>query len=343
MFPNRPVSRAYPPGRCSEATNIQPRPPGNTVAIKDLPVAAQYVWSPHYVDELILIDRDFNADGDLSDDGERLYVQQDANYNVTSVVGDTLSSGEGSEGNQWGVVERYQYDPYGRREVLNADWSLDTLLGADGTTGDDAASAGNTSDVGMLHGHQGGQHDVESHLVHFRNRDLNVVLGRWTRQDPLGYVDGGSLYEYVRGGPVDGLDPSGLAHRKGKSESSRNVHEEGEARQARDRGGEKGDERRRPPRKRPEVHKGPWPRKCTGMADARLVRGMAGVFGAVIIGVELGVWIYENDALGLNGPASCGFTDQPDPDDPHVAYSINMYPPFDSANEDDRPNQGVMP
>jgi RHS repeat-associated protein len=186
------------------------RPAGDTAAIADLPVAAQYVWSPHYVDELILIDRDLNADGDLSDAGERLYVQQDANYNVTSVVSDTLTSGEGSEGFQPGVVERYQYDPYGRREVLNADWSLDTLLGADGTTGDDSVSAGNTSDVGMLHGHQGGQHDVESHLVHFRNRDLNGVLGRWTRQDPLGYVDGGNLYEYMMSGPTRWVDPWGL-------------------------------------------------------------------------------------------------------------------------------------
>jgi RHS repeat-associated protein len=77
--------------------------------------------------------------------------------------------------------------------------------------------ADGVSDVQMVHGHQGGQHDFESHLVHFRHRDLNVVLGRWTRQDPLGYVDGGSLYEYVRGGPVNlrdslGLQASPVAH-----------------------------------------------------------------------------------------------------------------------------------
>src|SRR5512146_1556307 len=94
-----------------------------------------------------------------------------------------------------GVVERYQYDPYGQRTVLDANWAVD----ADGV-----------SDVQMVHGHQGGQHDVESHLVHFRNRDLNVVLGRWTRQDPLGYVDGGSLYEPYRSNPIVHVDPSGL-------------------------------------------------------------------------------------------------------------------------------------
>jgi hypothetical protein len=37
------------------------------------------------------------------------------------------------------------------------------------------------------------------------------------------------------------------------------THEQGQARRAKDRGGEKGDERRRPPRTRPDGWKGPWP------------------------------------------------------------------------------------
>lgn len=36
---------------------------------------------------------------------------------------------------------------------------------------------------------------------------------------------------------------------------------EGQARRSRDRGGEKGDARRRPPRKPPKGWKGPWPPK----------------------------------------------------------------------------------
>lgn len=35
------------------------------------------------------------------------------------------------------------------------------------------------------------------------------VLGRFIQRDPLGYVDGGSLYEYVRSGPVGAVDPPG--------------------------------------------------------------------------------------------------------------------------------------
>src|SRR5207302_5137671 len=63
---------------------------------------AQYVWSPVYVDALVERDRD--ADGN-SGNGleERLYVQQDANWNVTALV-DTSGN----------VKERYIYDPYGQ-------------------------------------------------------------------------------------------------------------------------------------------------------------------------------------------------------------------------------------
>src|SRR5439155_11587138 len=46
-------------------------------------VRAQNVWSPVYVDALVLRDRDPNGSGVLS---ERLYVQQDVNWNVTAIV-----------------------------------------------------------------------------------------------------------------------------------------------------------------------------------------------------------------------------------------------------------------
>jgi RHS repeat-associated protein len=51
------------------------------------------------------------------------------------------------------------------------------------------------------------------------------------------------------------------AHRKNKRQSTKGKHEKGEARLDRDRGGEKGDDVRRPPQNRPPNHKGPWPRK----------------------------------------------------------------------------------
>src|SRR5262249_32895850 len=67
-----------------------------------------YVWSPVYVDAMVLRDRSTQNNGTLD---ERLWVQEDANWNVTA-----LSNGLGS------VVERYAYDPYGKVTYLNATW-----------------------------------------------------------------------------------------------------------------------------------------------------------------------------------------------------------------------------
>ena len=63
-------------------------------------------------------------------------------------------------------------------------------------------------------------------------------------------------------GDSEGDSDSTKEHTKGARESTRNDHEEGQARKARDRGGEKADKagRRRPPRKRPADWQGKWPR-----------------------------------------------------------------------------------
>ncbi len=148
-------------------------------------VEGQYVWSPVYVDAMVLRERD--TDPNTSGLEERLYVTHDANFNVTSIIG--------LDGSTWEVIERYVYDPYGERTVLNADWTVDT----DGL-----------SDVVFVHGHQGGRHDLVVGLVDFRNRFLDTSLGRWTRQDPLGYVDGSNLFYSVSESPVDAVDPFGL-------------------------------------------------------------------------------------------------------------------------------------
>lgn len=36
------------------------------------------------------------------------------------------------------------------------------------------------------------------------------TLGRWLERDPIGYIDGLNLYQYVRGNPTGYVDPSGL-------------------------------------------------------------------------------------------------------------------------------------
>ncbi len=47
-----------------------------------------------------------------------------------------------------------------------------------------------------------------------RKRWHDPYAGRWLTRDPAGYVDGLSLYLYVRGGPLRFVDPWGLASEK---------------------------------------------------------------------------------------------------------------------------------
>jgi YD repeat-containing protein len=154
-------------------------------------LAVQYVWSPVYMDAMVLQDRDRNADGDVSDTGERFYVQQDANFNVTALVGDTNS---GTSGYQWGVVERYVEDPYGKPTTYDATFS----------------TANSTSSFGNRYVHQGGRYDYTLLLDSFRFRDLHVGMGRWSRQDPLGYPDSANRFAALKSNPLVNWDIFGL-------------------------------------------------------------------------------------------------------------------------------------
>jgi RHS repeat-associated protein len=146
------------------------------------PAKIQYVWTPQYVDGLVLRDKDATSDGTFE---ERLYVQQDANWNVTSVV-------SGATGN---VLERYVYDPYGKVTYYDAGWT----------------TLSTSSAYGFAYLHQGGRLDSFSGLYHFRNRDLSPALGRWTQNDPMGYRGGDTnLYRNVGNHPIAVLDPLGL-------------------------------------------------------------------------------------------------------------------------------------
>jgi hypothetical protein len=71
----------------------------------------QFVWGLCYIDDLILRDRDTDANGSLD---ERLYGMQDPNWNMVAIA-DTSGN----------VQERYAYDAYGHSFVL--DPSFDPL------------------------------------------------------------------------------------------------------------------------------------------------------------------------------------------------------------------------
>ena len=87
-------------------------------------------------------------------------------------------------------------DPLVMQPRLESFRSAEALTGAETTS---------ICDIG----HQGLMHDKEFGLIYNRARYLHPVLGRFLQRDPLGYVDGMSMYEYVRSGPVGRLDPTG--------------------------------------------------------------------------------------------------------------------------------------
>ena len=177
-----------------------------TAAEKDTTVGSphvQYVWDIRYLDSPICRFRDANDDWDADGDGEKdpgsdgleetLYYLTDANHNVTALVEPA--------GN---VVERYLYDAYGRVHVLNGAADPDGAVLAEWTLDPD-----NVSDVSNEILYAGYRHDPETLLYHVRHRYLHATLGRWLTSDPAGYVDGMSLYEYCRSGPIGATDAMG--------------------------------------------------------------------------------------------------------------------------------------
>jgi RHS repeat-associated protein len=132
----------------------------------------QNAWAPDYVDDLV----------QRLTPSANYYIQQDANWNVTSLA-DTTGT----------VQEYYTYDPYGK--VSFYDHNLNPLSG---------------SQFGMVYLFQGGRYDTTSGLYNFRNRDLSPTLGRWMQEDPIGYIGGyADLYAFLKNQPVNQSDPTG--------------------------------------------------------------------------------------------------------------------------------------
>lgn len=97
-----------------------------------------------------------------------------------------LTDGQGS------VVERYEYDPYGKLTIYDANDSV--LI---------------NSAIGNIYYFTGREYDFETGLYHYRARSLHPGLGRFMQHDPLLYVDAMGLYHYVGNMPTGMVDPRG--------------------------------------------------------------------------------------------------------------------------------------
>jgi RHS repeat-associated protein len=89
------------------------------------------------------------------------------------------------------VVQRSEYDPYGGRTFLTANW---------GST---------TDSYNFTPGFQGLRQDTVTGWLDARNRWMIPSLQTWNRVDPLGYMDGPNTYLPMDGNTVNGRDPWG--------------------------------------------------------------------------------------------------------------------------------------
>jgi len=135
---------------------------------------------------------DFDGDGDVDSADNTAYSNANtagdpsADLNLDSVVdfNDTLA---------WNNL--YNVGETGGRSVLSRT-SVRNRIGYAGYQHD-------PSITGSAQGSGQGKY-------HVRFRVYDAGIGRWTRRDPLGYVDGPTLYASLKGNPVSGLDPTGL-------------------------------------------------------------------------------------------------------------------------------------
>ena len=139
----------------------------------------QYAWGLRYVDDLVVRDRDSTANGTLD---ERLYSQQDSNWNVSAIsdVGGI-------------VLERYAYTAYGAVAFLDSSFN---------------AQLSSLYDIEYTY--TGRRFDYETGLFCFRNRQYAAHLGVFVSRDPSKYFDSASMYVYARSRPHDTTDPLGL-------------------------------------------------------------------------------------------------------------------------------------
>jgi RHS repeat-associated protein len=144
-------------------------------------VDMQYAWSPVYVDAMIERDRDADATGGLE---ERLYVQQDANWNVTANVEKTGKA-----------LERYIYSPYGKSDFLNSEFT----------------TIGLNSNYNLIYLYKGLRFNHTSALYDNRLRFISPFLQRFLQQDKSEFQAGyANFYLSRANNPTKFLDELGL-------------------------------------------------------------------------------------------------------------------------------------
>jgi RHS repeat-associated protein len=148
----------------------------------------RYFIYGNYIDEVLVMHR-------MSPSADYYY----AHDHLYSPVGLYSQSGV--------LVEAYEYDVYGSVRIFGA--------GADGVffTADDQLRSASFALLANPYTFTGRELDSFDNntlkLMYYRARSYDPQTGRFLQRDPLQYVDGMSLYEYVKNCPVNYNDPSG--------------------------------------------------------------------------------------------------------------------------------------
>ena len=149
-------------------------------------IQRKYVYCTYIDERCLMIDR--TTKGALPAGTEELFYYH--TNNLYSVAAMTDAAGL--------ITERYAYDAYGN--ILQFGPDTGTALGTP-----IAVSA-----LGNPYTYTGRRLDDETENYHYRSRYYQAPLGRFLGRDRILYGDGYNMYAYVGGGPLDGLDPSGL-------------------------------------------------------------------------------------------------------------------------------------
>lgn len=91
------------------------------------------------------------------------------------------------------IVEKYEYDVFGKPTILSPDDELRE-----------------TSAYGNRFMFTGREYDSETGLYYYRARYYRPEIGRFLQTDPIGYTASLNLYAYVGNNPIMRVDPLGL-------------------------------------------------------------------------------------------------------------------------------------
>jgi len=197
-----------------------------------------------YIDGVILADKDMTNGWGGAADGtreKRVYLLQNWRADVSCVTDQNGKVVEWVKYSPYGVPFRIdpadvdrdgvvdssdssafttEYNNGGPRADANHDGFIDFTdfdvyddnYNAATAGGRNVLSRGGATSAGIHNriGYAGYLWDSATSQYHVRNRVFLPSLGRWNRRDPIGYVDGLSVYEYVQDMPVNAVDPQGL-------------------------------------------------------------------------------------------------------------------------------------